>query len=92
MINLNRILYLIIFLIIFLFIFKIFIRFLPLILVFVVVLLLPYQKMLKKVSDLLIKKNDIQSNPGKIYKQCGYCQKRANRKALKCDFCGNPFE
>lgn len=90
--NFNKILYLIIFIAVFLFIFKVFIKFLPIIIVFIAILCFPYQKMLEKLSGLFIKKKDYEHVSGKIYKQCSYCQKRADRKALKCDFCGKPFE
>jgi len=92
MINLNRFLTLILFLILFAAIFKIFLKFLPLLLIFVIILSIPYQKMLKKLSNLFIKKQGLDSVTGKVYKQCNYCQKRADRKALSCDFCGKPFE
>ncbi len=97
--NLNKIAYFVIFLAIFLFIFKIFFKILPFLLICVVILFFPYQKLLLKVSNLLknvlglsLKKENYEVNAGKIYKQCGYCKKRADRKALQCDFCGRPFE
>ncbi len=88
MLKLKKILTLVISLAIIFMLFKIFIRLLPIILVFILISLIPFQKIFEKFT----KKREFESAPGQIYKQCGYCKKKTERTALNCDFCGRPFE
>ncbi|GEM_PF-2262518 len=92
MLKINKIITLFIFISILIIIFKVFIKLLPIILIFVVVLFFPYQKLLGKILNLFIKKHDFQSAPEQLYKQCSYCKKRADINVKTCDFCGKPFE
>jgi len=92
MIRLNKILSLIISLAVFIFFFKILIKLLPLILFGALILMFPYRKLTEKLSQMLGNNRDFESIPGQTYKQCRYCQKKAARKALTCDFCGRTFE
>lgn len=97
--NLNKFAYFIIFLVVFIFIFKVFIKILPIILIFGVVFFFPYQKVLKKITGLFLKtqkdystKQEVHCDSGKVYKQCNYCKKRAEMTSEKCDFCGKNFK
>ena len=92
MTSLNKILSLIISMAIFIFFFKIFIKLLPLIAFSALILMFPYGKITEKFSQIFGGNRDFESIPGQTYKQCRYCQKKADRKALTCDFCGKSFE
>ena len=47
---------------------------------------------MNKVKKFYVKKEDFVSKPGEVYKECGYCHRKAERKANFCDNCGKPFE
>lgn len=77
--KINNLLTLIIFFLVMAFIFKILFKLLPLILLV--------------ISGYLVFKSLKPPNTiGQVYKQCARCQKRADRNALECGFCGKAFE
>lgn len=90
--KLNNLLTLTIFIIILAVVFKIFIKLLPVILVFILISNFPYKKLLGFFSKIFIKSRNFESMPGQTYKQCSYCKKKADRTAVKCNFCGRSFE
>jgi hypothetical protein len=90
--NLNKILNFIFFIMVLMIVLKVFIFILPAILILVAVLLLMNWKMIKQLSEMFGKKQEFKTVPGKTYKECRYCQKKADRHAPACAFCGKAFE
>ena len=50
------------------------------------------ERIKKLFSKITTREKEYKSKPGKIYKQCNYCQSKAERHALVCPKCNRPFE
>ena len=48
----------------------------------------PIKFILIKIKRVFITEKQFESKPGYIYKQCSYCDKKADRTAKKCNNCG----
>lgn len=49
-----------------------------------------------KITSFFINKEskpkEFKAKTGKVYKQCSFCDAKADRMATHCPNCGNPFE
>jgi hypothetical protein len=65
----------------------------PILLLILIILLLNRNSVtMEKIKSAFKKQEEFVSKPGQIYKECTYCQKKAERSANFCDSCGRPFE
>jgi uncharacterized membrane protein len=69
------------------FIFKFLFLILPIIILFIL-----YKKFSKIINKNGMTNPEFVSRPGKIYKECIYCGKKAERKEIACNSCGKRFE
>jgi len=76
---------------IFLFLFKFLLKFW--FVIFLAILAFMYLNEIKKFFNIKKEnKSDYTSEPGKVYKQCDYCNAKADRNAAGCPNCGKLFE
>lgn len=54
--------------------------------------LLIEQGWLEKIQTYIASMKEYKSKPGKTYKHCSFCNKKSDRHATKCSFCGKAFE
>lgn len=92
----NSVLNLIIFLVLGIFLLKIFIKVLIFFLPFIVFsVFLSYvlktaiaKELIAKFKKIFLEEKEFASRYGQIYKQCSFCNKKADRHAKKCNNCG----
>ena len=76
---------------IFLFKLGIFVFFIFIILLLIIPLILGSKFLYEKFKGFLNNKT-YKSKPGRVYKQCGFCNEKSDRNSATCINCGRPFD
>jgi len=76
------------------FVLKIFIQLLPVILFLIIstYVLNSNKSLITKIKKYFLAEKHFENQFGQVYKYCSFCDKKADRKAKKCDNCGKAFE
>lgn len=65
--------------------------FLFFLIIFLPIIFISNKKLIENLSKLFKKEKQYESKPGIVYKECPYCNTKAERSEIICKHCGKPF-